>query len=65
MNPSESLIERVEHESTFQRALVRKRLATEKREAMRAGVVRKAQTFRAAKGKGSYRRKTKHQDRSH
>lgn len=46
--------------SVDQAALARKAMADEKREAMRNGVVRRAQTFRTSKGKGSYTRKTKH-----
>lgn len=43
-----------------QSALVRKQVADEKRAAMASGVVRRAQTFRTTKGKGSYRRRPKH-----
>ncbi len=42
------------------RAVAARRLATDKRDAMRDGVVLKAQTHRARKGKGSYSRTTKH-----
>ena len=43
--------------------IARKAMADDKREAMRAGVVRKAQTFRARKGAGSYRRRQKYPNR--
>lgn len=41
-------------------AEARKAAAAEKRDAMRSGVVTRAHTFAAKRGKGSYKRKTKH-----
>lgn len=46
--------------SIDQREIARRTIAGEKREAMRSGVVHRAQTFRARKGAGSYRRKAKY-----
>lgn len=43
-----------------QRTIARRAIADEQREAMRSGVVRRAQTFRARKGAGSYRRRDKY-----
>jgi stalled ribosome alternative rescue factor ArfA len=43
-----------------QAAIVRRVIAAEKRDAMRSGVVQRAQTFRPKKGRGAYRRRTKH-----
>lgn len=48
------------HIAIDQSALARKAMAGDKREAMRSGVVRRAQTFRTTKGKGSYRRRSKY-----
>lgn len=51
----ESFTIRIDHA-----AIVRRVIAAEKRDAMRSGVVQRAQTFRPKKGKGAYRRRTKH-----
>ena len=42
------------------RTVAKRAAADDKREAMQSGVVRRAQTFRAAKGAGSYRRRGKY-----
>jgi hypothetical protein len=47
-----------------QRAVVRRGIAAEKRDAMASGVRQRAATFRAKRGKGSYTRKTKHKGES-
>jgi stalled ribosome alternative rescue factor ArfA len=41
---------------------LRHALGRDKTEAMRDGVIQRAHTFRAKKGKGSYRRKEKYPD---
>lgn len=46
--------------SVDQRTVARRAEAQAKRDAMRSGVVHRAQTFRARKGAGSYRRREKH-----
>lgn len=46
--------------SVDQRTIAKRVEADAKRDAMRSGVVRRAQTFRARKGAGSYRRRGKY-----